>query len=88
MEGASVAGGIIDRATAAWNAGCDMLLVCNSPELVDELLSQWSAQPDPLRSSRVERLLPLQSALPWQILQANPAYRAGLAAVAALLPSQ
>ncbi|MDD4927895.1 MAG: beta-N-acetylhexosaminidase [Gallionella sp.] len=39
MEGATVAGGIVQRASAALNAGCDMVLVCNKPELADELLS-------------------------------------------------
>lgn len=38
MEGATVAGGIIERAEAALNAGCDMVLVCNKPESADELL--------------------------------------------------
>ncbi len=39
MEGATVAGGIVERASAALNAGCDMVLVCNKPESADELLS-------------------------------------------------
>jgi beta-N-acetylhexosaminidase len=39
MEGATVAGGIVQRASAALNAGCDMVLVCNKPELADELLA-------------------------------------------------
>ncbi len=38
MEAACVAGGVIDRAKAALNAGCDMVLVCNSPAAADELL--------------------------------------------------
>ncbi len=38
MEGATVAGGIVQRASAALNAGCDMVLVCNKPESADELL--------------------------------------------------
>ncbi|MDZ4200888.1 MAG: beta-N-acetylhexosaminidase [Gallionella sp.] len=38
MEGASVAGGIVQRAEAALNAGCDMVLVCNKPASADELL--------------------------------------------------
>jgi beta-N-acetylhexosaminidase len=39
MEGATVAGGIVQRAEAALNAGCDMVLVCNKPESADELLA-------------------------------------------------
>jgi len=38
MEGATVAGGIVQRAEAALNAGADMVLVCNKPESADELL--------------------------------------------------
>jgi beta-N-acetylhexosaminidase len=39
MEGATVAGGIVQRASAALNAGCDMVLVCNKPDSADELLA-------------------------------------------------
>jgi beta-N-acetylhexosaminidase len=39
MEGATVAGGIVQRASAALNAGCDMVLVCNKPASADELLA-------------------------------------------------
>lgn len=37
MEGASVAGGVLDRVHAAMSAGCDMALVCNDPDAVDRL---------------------------------------------------
>ena len=63
MEGASVAGGIIGRADAAWNAGCDVLLVCNAPESLDILLAQWKPLPYPERGARLERLV---NKLPWQ----------------------
>ncbi|OIR17216.1 beta-hexosaminidase [mine drainage metagenome] len=43
MEGATVAGGIVQRAEAALKAGADMVLVCNKPQSADELLAglQW-----------------------------------------------
>lgn len=58
MEGASVAGGIVARAEAAWAAGCDVLLVCNAPDSVGELLSAWRPAPDPQRAARLQRLAP------------------------------
>ena len=40
MEGASVGGDVTTRSLAALNAGCDMVLLCNRPDLADELLSK------------------------------------------------
>ena len=84
MQGASVAGGIIERAEAAWAAGCDMLLVCNAPESVDQLLAEWRPLPDPQRTRRVGRLQPAQRGLDMASLQRDAGYQAGLHDIAAL----
>ncbi len=39
MEGASAAGGVVERALAAFNAGCDMVLLCNDQGVCDQLLA-------------------------------------------------
>lgn len=81
MEGASVAGGILARADAAWQAGCDMLLVCNAPDAVAELLASWQPVADPVRAARIARLLPPAT---WPAHSDDDLYRAGLLAVARL----
>lgn len=58
MEGATVAGDILARADLALSAGCDMVLVCNRPDLASDLLNRW--KPDfPARSAeRIAALRP------------------------------
>ncbi|HQR04738.1 MAG: beta-N-acetylhexosaminidase [Proteobacteria bacterium] len=85
MEGAAVAGDIVARANAAWTAGCDMLLVCNAPDAVGELLERWTPDTDPGRAGRVRRLLPRQIATPWSLLAENSLYRQGQEAIARCL---
>ena len=85
MAGASFAGGIVGRCTAAWQAGCDLLLVCNSPDAVGELLAEWRPPTDPRRARRVERLLPATAAIDRAALQSDPDYLAGIADAGALI---
>jgi len=85
MEGASVAGDIVARVEAAWNAGCDMLLVCNAPESVSDLLERWHPVPDPVRATRLERLIPVGGPASIDEAKKNPAYTAGLVLITRLL---
>jgi beta-N-acetylhexosaminidase len=55
MEGASIAGGPPQRARAALDAGCDMVLLCNNPEGLDELLESLTGVPL-TRQDRPERM--------------------------------
>ncbi len=56
MEGASVAGGVVDRARAALGAGCDMVLLCNSPEAVDGLLDDLGYAMPAVSLARLARM--------------------------------
>src|SRR5204862_6514179 len=54
MEGASVAGGVVQRAETALAAGCDMILVCSAPRAASELLDKLKAPA--LDTRRAERM--------------------------------
>jgi beta-N-acetylhexosaminidase len=75
MEGASVAGDILARANAALGAGCDMVLVCNRPDLADELLSRLEFEHPPESVARIRRLMPRFDAPDWDSLQAETRYQ-------------
>jgi beta-N-acetylhexosaminidase len=75
MEGASTAGGMMARANAALNAGCDMVLLCNDPRAQDTLLEGLERRPiAPTLHRRQERMR--GRAISTAALKANAAYLA------------
>ena len=56
MEGAVVAGNVTQRAEAALAAGCDMALVCNRPDLADELLATLQTNMPAVSLARLARM--------------------------------
>lgn len=79
MEGASVAGNVVDGAHAALAAGCDMVLICNSPDKADELLEGLKVEAGTAAqasAARIAALVPQGSALAWDVLQDDVRYRA------------
>lgn len=74
MEGASVVGGILERADAAFAAGCDMVLVCNRPDLADELLAGLQHQASAASIQRLQNLMPKEPFMNWQQLHNDARY--------------
>ena len=55
MEGAAIMGGPADRAKAALNAGCDMVLMCNKRNAQIEALDHLAIQEVPLANSLLKK---------------------------------
>jgi beta-N-acetylhexosaminidase len=56
MEGASVGGDVTTRSLAALNAGCDMVLLCNRPDMADELLANLEWKMSAFSTLRLARM--------------------------------
>ncbi len=77
MEGASVAGSVVKGADMALEAGCDAVLICNRPDLADQLLSQLkvSKAKQAESATRLNRLMPTAEAPSWDELQGEAQYQ-------------
>jgi beta-N-acetylhexosaminidase len=80
MEGARVAGGVVARARAALDAGCDMVLVCNDPAAAGELLDGLGHYDNPVSHLRLARMHG-RHPLSRETLLADAGYREAVRAV-------
>jgi beta-N-acetylhexosaminidase len=85
MAGAGVVGGMLQRVETAYQAGCDMLLVCNSPDSVADVLVNWHPEIDQQRVQRVAALLPKSTSPNWDTLQSNERYQLALKQIEILM---
>ena len=75
---------MLNRVSAAHQAGCDMLLVCNAPDAVAQVLENWKPAVDPECCKRIEALVPQSTSPNWTTLQTLPRYQAALETIAVL----
>ena len=84
MAGAATGGDHLDRAHAALEAGCDMVLVCNDWSGAVTVVEGLKCAPDPVRVARMARMQG-RGAPSFEQLASDPAYRSAVAEVSSLV---
>lgn len=86
MEGAAVAGGLLERAEMALEAGCDMVLLCNCPGAAERVLDTLRRPPQPLTQARLIRMHARHTAPALSGLREAPRWQRARALIAGLDP--
>lgn len=84
MEAARATGAVVDRAEAAFAAGCDMVLICNDPAAADQLLNGLKRVPSPLSLARLARLHGRRQSATLAELRESEPYQKAVHAIAAI----
>lgn len=83
MEGLAAAGGIRERTMLSLEAGSDLVLVCNAPDAVPEVLAALEGYSNPAAQLRLMRLRGTTRTR-WEELTASPRWAAAVAALGGL----
>ncbi|HEY2023395.1 beta-N-acetylhexosaminidase [Paraburkholderia sp.] len=75
MEAARQGGTLTEAASAALEAGCDMVLICNQPHEAEKVLDELRLKPSKQSRRRLKRMRPRGEALTWSKLMDEPRYR-------------
>ena len=75
MEAARQGGTLTQAATAALEAGVDMVLICNQPDEAGKVLDALRFMPSEESRQRLERMRPRGDALSWDALMDEPQYQ-------------
>ena len=87
MAAAAAGGDHVDRAQAALEAGCDMILVCNDWQATLAVVDRLKTDPDPVRIARMARMRG-RGAESFEQLAFNATYRHAVADLRLLIPEQ
>jgi beta-N-acetylhexosaminidase len=75
MEAARQGGTLTEAASAALEAGCDMVLICNQPEEAGKVLDALRVKQSKASRRRIRRMRPRGKAPTWDRLVEEPEYQ-------------